>query len=160
VIPENLMPESTVRRWVRYGLIVCLGFLALGCSTSSRAKTFVAHGKVRFKKDQIPVGALVVFHPKDPKVEKQIGGKPFGKVGEDGTFTLTTYAENDGAPEGEYGVTIDWRKKPSSDKLSISNELGPGIPSAVNEKFSDPRKPFQFVTVKPAGDNNFEFDVE
>jgi hypothetical protein len=141
-------------------MIACLGFLLAGCSSSNRAKTYVAHGKVRFKKDQIPVGALVVFHPKDPKDEKLIGGKPFGKVGEDGSFALTTYAPGDGAPAGEYGVTVDWRPKQSSSKLSLSSELGPGVKSGVNEKFSNPQKPFQFVTIKADSDNNFEFDVE
>ncbi len=154
-----MLPSIARNRIIYWVLGAGLACVTVGCSSYHQAKTFAAHGKVRFKKDQIPAGALVVFHPKDPKIEKEIGGKPFGKVGEDGTFVMTTYAPNDGAPEGEYGVTIDWRPKQSSAKMSISGEGGPSVASALKEKFSDPRKPFQFVTIK-AGDNNFEFDVD
>lgn len=121
------MPVLTIRSQSCLWLIAGVSFAIVGCSVSHQAKTYVAHGKVRFKKDQIPVGALVVFHPKDPKIEKEIGGKPFGKVEDDGTFVLTTYALNDGAPEGEYGVTIDWRPKPASSKMSLSSEGGPSV---------------------------------
>jgi hypothetical protein len=52
------------------------------------------------------VGALVVMHCTDPAREQQLGGKPFGKVAENGTVKITTYEEGDGAPEGEYGITV------------------------------------------------------
>ena len=35
---------------------------------------------------------------------------PSGKVREDGSFTLTTYDADDGAPGGEYTATIQWNK--------------------------------------------------
>lgn len=55
--------------------------------------------------------ALVVFHP------VQGGGdlpRPRGQVGADGTFKLTTFETGDGAPPGEYAVTVEWWLSPGS----------------------------------------------
>ncbi len=112
-----------------------------------------------FKKTTPPAGALVVFHPTDPAVEKTIGGKPFGKVADDGTFKLTSYAEGDGAPEGEYGVTIDWRTKGKEGGMSLTEGGGGGAPR-LNAKYSNPQQPFTKVTVKKGADNQFSFDVD
>jgi hypothetical protein len=35
---------------------------------------------------------------------------PRATVGPDGRFTLTTYEKQDGAPEGDYVLTIQWYK--------------------------------------------------
>src|SRR5437764_15025117 len=36
---------------------------------------------------------------------------PNGVTDEDGEFKLTSYTVNDGAPEGDYVVTIEWRDR-------------------------------------------------
>ena len=36
---------------------------------------------------------------------------PQGRTNENGEFEVTTYYANDGAPEGEYVVTIEWRER-------------------------------------------------
>lgn len=35
---------------------------------------------------------------------------PHARVNDDGTFELTTYVPGDGAPAGEYRITVVWRK--------------------------------------------------
>jgi hypothetical protein len=137
--------------------VVCLALV--GCEPG-KPTAVPAGGKVMFKKTTPPVGALVVFHPTDPAFEKTIGGKPFGKVGEDGTFKLTSYAEGDGAPEGEYGVTVQWERKGKESKFSLGGEGGGGGPSALNPKYTNPQQPFTKVTVKKGADNQFTFDVD
>jgi hypothetical protein len=111
-----------------------------------------------FNKTTPAVGALVVFHPVDPARAKT-GGNPFGKVRDDGTFALTTYAEGDGAPEGEYGVTIDWRPAPRDQKLSLGDGGGAG-PSKLNPKYGNPQQPVLRATVKVGEANQFTFDVD
>ena len=138
---------------------VVLLMLLAGCGGNGKPETVAAGGKVNYRKTTPPVGALVVFHPKDPAFEKRIGGKPFGKGKDDGTFSLTTFAENDGAPEGEYGVTIDWQPKTKEAKFSLGGEGGGGA-SVLNPKYSTPSQPFKTVTVKKGGDNQFTFDVD
>ena len=48
--------------------------------------------------------ALVVFHP----IGDANAVRPHGEVGPDGSFTLSTYGVNDGAPAGDYRVTVEW----------------------------------------------------
>jgi hypothetical protein len=132
-----------------------------GCGGDSRPAAVPTGGKVAYRKSTIPVGALVVFHPTDPATEKVIGGKPFAKVKDDGTFELTTYSEGDGAPPGEYGITIDWRGAPKAGAAPADDgEVRSGGPSKLAPKYSNPRQPFTKVTVKKGDANRFTFDVD
>lgn len=65
-------------------------------------------------------GATVVLHPvgkADPKAPL-----PSGRVDESGKVRLSTFAQDDGAPPGEYAVTVEWRDQVvvtvGSDKLT------------------------------------------
>jgi hypothetical protein len=143
------------------GLVLMAGIFALaGCSDSSKTPTIPVTGKVMYNKTVVPTGALVVFHPVDPAVEKKIGGKPFGKVREDGTYSLTMYGPDDGAPEGEYGVTVDWRGAPKEAKLRLTEENSGGGRPILNQKYSNPQQPAFKVTVKKGDKNEFSFDVD
>lgn len=142
---------------LRLCFAVILSGLVLGCG-SSKPDAVAVTGKVIFRKKTPAAGAMVVFHPVDPELEKRIGGKPVGTVGDDGTFKLTSYTEGDGAPEGEYGVTIDWRKQKET-KMAFGDGGGSSGP-LLNPKYSNPATPFTKVTVKKGEANNFEFDVD
>jgi hypothetical protein len=83
-------------------LIVVLACNA--CGRGDRKAVVPVEGQVLFENKPAQY-ALVVFHP--------VGGapgapRPTGRVGADGTFTLTTYDAGDGAPPGEYDVTVEW----------------------------------------------------
>ncbi len=79
-----------------------------GCSSETGAiPTFPVQGQVRFQGQAAP-GAFVVFHPLDPSAQQDV--RPTGQAGPDGTFRLTTFDDHDGAPEGDYAVTIEWYK--------------------------------------------------
>ena len=134
--------------------------LAAGCG-DGRPPAVPAGGKVTYKKTTPPVGALVVFHAADPALEKAMHGKPVGTVGEDGKFKLTTYADGDGAPAGDYGVTIDWRRPAKDGKFAFGDSGGGnGSGPALQPKYGNPQSPAFKVTVKPGGPNEFEFDVD
>jgi hypothetical protein len=86
-------------------LLVAALLLAAGCQGNSNLpKTYPVRGKVVFA-DGTPLrGGLVQFTPEN-KAEVTITGA----IQEDGSFTLTTLAENEsltGAPEGQHTVTI------------------------------------------------------
>jgi hypothetical protein len=82
--------------------LVALG----GCSNEARLPVFPVSGNVSFNAEP-PVGAQVVLHP----VNGSIGdAAPTGIVKSDGSFTITTYELDDGAPQGEYVATIEWFK--------------------------------------------------
>jgi len=76
-----------------------------GSEVSPRTPVVPVEGEVRVE-GKLPHGALVVFHPviKDEKTPA-----PRALVDQDGKFKLSTYDAQDGAPVGEYQVTVTWR---------------------------------------------------
>jgi hypothetical protein len=82
-----------------------MALLAAGCSNNEgRKPVFPVRGRVLFEGKSAPQ-ALVVFHPLGTEDKDAV--RPWGQVGPDGTFTLTTYKSGDGAPAGLYRVTVE-----------------------------------------------------
>ncbi len=105
-----------------YSGLLALVLLTCPACSDRRPVLYPVHGKVLFDGRPAP-GALVVFHPvrDDPKVPK-----PSGTVRGDGTFSLGTFAPDDGAPPGDYRVAIVWPAAQSpagSQKADIPNRL-------------------------------------
>lgn len=80
--------------------LVSLLFLAASVGCGSGQSTHIVKGKVVFS-DGTPVqfGDVETL-----SVDQRINAR--GKIEKDGTFTLTTYKENDGAVAGEHKVVI------------------------------------------------------
>ncbi len=80
-----------------------------GCGSQesvSHLPVFPAKGRVTL--DGLPLGgAYVVLHPKDAATKgvKDVA-QAHARSAPDGSFTLTTFATDDGAPAGEYAVTV------------------------------------------------------
>src|SRR5688572_20752206 len=87
-------------------LLLALTLVGLGCGGKEQRKpVFPVKGSV-FVAGRSATKALVIFHPlndPDPKAPR-----PTGEVAADGTFTLSTHTAGDGAPAGEYAVTVTW----------------------------------------------------
>ena len=100
--------------------VLCFaGLLLLTCGCSGQnwqAETAPVTGYITVN-DQVPQGAIVSLHPVGESVDKR-GSRPSGIVQEDGRYTLTTYEFGDGAPAGEYIVTVYWPEKPELGGLS------------------------------------------
>jgi hypothetical protein len=116
------------RRWgpTRLGWLVAVFMAALaGCSgEKGRVPVFPVSGKVTVQGEP-PQGALLVFHPEQRGGEEAL--RPTAKVKEDGSFQLTTYDGDDGAPAGDYIVTVQWNKlvKKGSDYSAGPNVVPP-----------------------------------
>lgn len=66
-----------------------------------------------------PVDAIVSFVSTGDPIDTR-ESRPWGLVNDDGSYTLTTYELFDGAPVGEYAITIRWPMSlsgPSPDRL-------------------------------------------
>jgi hypothetical protein len=113
--------------------------LPLGCARDDgRLAVFPVSGRVEFE-NQAASGAFLVFHPvgKDgPEVVR-----PSALVKPDGTFTATTYEAGDGAPEGEYAVTVEWRK------LIVNGADAEAGPNVVPARYGRPETSPIKVTV-------------
>src|SRR5207302_444447 len=79
------------------------------CGESGRRPAYPVHGRVLFEGAPI-ANAQVVLHPLAE--DKAHPVRPTGRAAPDGSLTLTTYTAGDGAPEGEYAVTVELRRRP------------------------------------------------
>jgi hypothetical protein len=107
-------------RWVGM-LAVVLGLS--GCGDPSPTVSPV-RGQVLYNGRPVP-HAQVTFHPVG---ESSCGVvRPVGKVDDQGRFTLTSFKDGDGAPPGEYRVTVVWYlarpTRPGSDETVSANYL-------------------------------------
>jgi hypothetical protein len=94
------------RRSFLVALVAISTITGVACEkTELRTPVFPVRGKVLFR-GQVPANALVIFHP--TVNANPTAPRPTGRVNANGNFTLTTFAENDGAPAGDYNVTIIW----------------------------------------------------
>jgi hypothetical protein len=90
-------------------LFVLFSVAVGGCSEKKEDEkpVFPVRGQL-FVRDQPAAGAMVLFipvnEPPDPK-----DPRPRAEVEKDGSFTLSTYGTRDGAPSGDYVVTVTWR---------------------------------------------------
>src|SRR5262245_28689424 len=106
--------------------VFCL--IVFGCGPSL-APVYPVKGQVVAGPDKKPAaGAMVYFNPvtKDPR-EK---GIPLATVDDNGYFELTTRKAKDGAPAGEYVITLVWFKT----KKSLFDDEGA---DKLNGRFAD-----------------------
>ena len=91
-------------------LFICLvaGCAGLaGCSNESLPKCHPVRGKVTL--DGKPLAeAMIVFHPLEDDAPEI--SKPLAYSGQDGDFELTTLQPRDGAPPGQYAITVELRE--------------------------------------------------
>src|ERR1700685_2288827 len=84
-------------------VILSLAVVVTGCGPS-RKSVFPVKGRVVDSAGKPVVGATVIFHPVTRDQDDE--NKPVARVDETGAYVLTTYVQGDGAPAGEYSVTI------------------------------------------------------
>jgi hypothetical protein len=138
-------------------LIGCGGLLAaaVGCSDAggaARVPVFPVKGTVRFE-GRPASGAFVVFHPRSAPRPGEETPRSTGQVQPDGAFELTTTSQADGAPAGDYAVTVQWTKliKQGGDTVAGPNV----IPPIYGRPETTPLK----VTVKDAPNQLDPFNI-
>jgi hypothetical protein len=95
-------------------------------------------GSIKFGAET-PAGAKVTLVPV-ARTEEGINSS--GVVKSDGTFKISTYGQEDGAPLGDYVVLVQWFRP-------LSGEDGnTGGPNVIPKDYSDPKKSPVKVTVK------------
>jgi hypothetical protein len=120
---------------------------AVGCDRSGDP---LAPWPVEFQvrvADKPAAGATVVLHKVggDPKAA---GTKPMGRVDDAGTVRISTFARDDGAPAGEYAVTVTWHEKAVSTAEQIET-LGRDRFGGKYSKPDAPKAPKLTVRAEP-----------
>ena len=143
------VPTPTAPLTRRPGLLVVLAvtLLCASCTRSDRLAVHPVHGRVLFE-GHPATEALVIFHPQAAGEEWALI-RPSARVGPDGSFTLTTYDAGDGAPAGDYAVTIDWREH------TAPVEGAPPGRSLLPPRYASPQTSPLHAQVKP-GANELE----
>lgn len=129
-------------------MICCLTLCGCtGETESDRAEVYPAEGTVAV--DGLPAaGVLLVLHPTEGSPADRAGVKPSATTDVDGTFRLSTYGQNDGAPAGEYAVTVQWYQNPSKRKPGPG--MVPGFAPPVDYfqgKYNDPDSSPWHITI-------------
>lgn len=135
-------------RSVGYGAIQLSGLilLVIGCQQPGyeweERPVFPVEGQVLIRGRPQP-GVQVTFHPLD----QSQAGRPRGVTDAEGRFRLRTYTVDDGAPAGEYAVTLYWpvprtpaqeadSELPTSDRLKrrYADPGNSGLRATVHEQ--------------------------
>jgi len=137
-------------------LVALLPVCGPGCSSSDSLQS--VEGKVLV--DGKPAkGAVVFFHLKGGDAIKS--QRPSGVAGEDGAFSLTT-GTKDGAPAGEYIVTLIWPGEPvvkAKGKLSGTDLEEPERPDRLGGRYADAKTSKLQATVRSGRNRLPPFEV-
>jgi len=131
-----------------FSQLACLAIIAalLGCS--DRVRTYPVRGKIVSSGQ--PVGyANVLFHPTGDHTLGHL--RPHAKTNSAGEYKLSTYGFEDGAPAGDYQVTVVWGTVPEEFKgwsyeEIPEEELGTG-PDYLEGRYATPEVTPLAVTV-------------
>lgn len=126
-------------------LSLCL--LAAGCGRG-HPETAVVRGKVSYKDKAVPNGTIT-FIPK-------AGASATGEIRPDGTYTLTTFRQGDGALLGEHTVIIVAMQDMT---LRLPEERNPLPPPIIPDKYTNIATTDLRAEVKP-GENVIDFKLE
>ena len=131
--------------------LLCLCLLAAGCGggvKEGRLPLHPAGGKVSVQ-GQPAGGVLVLLYPAEGSPAAKAGVIPSATTKEDGTFQLSTYGQDDGAPEGGYSVAIQWFQadaKPEQGQPAMPAGFA-RPPDRLQGKYKDPKKSPWQVTI-------------
>lgn len=98
---------------------------------AGRLAVYQARGQL-FYQEKPAGGAHIVLHRVGASLPGDV--RPNAHVDEDGSFQLTTYVPGDGAPAGEYAVTVTWPLSPSG-----PNPDPDLAPDRLKNRYSNPR---------------------
>lgn len=102
-----------------------------GCGETApqRTATYPVSTSITYQGKPIP-GAFVALHPKVPQPDVPT---PRANIGADGQLKVTTYETADGAPQGEYVLTIEWYKP-----IKQGGDVVAG-PNVIPRKYASPQ---------------------
>jgi hypothetical protein len=119
------------------GLAAAIAILFASCSRPTGPAKKVCYpvkGQV-FAGSQPAAGAMVIFHPDGSTPDDWPDGFPRAQVRADGSFEVGTYADNDGAPAGQYTVLITWTQGANSEDSEDTQMI-----DRLKGRYSDPTK--------------------
>jgi hypothetical protein len=141
------MAERIVPRVALLSVVAGLAALS-GCGRSDRLPLTPAVGRVSWQGKPL-AGALVVLVPLGAGGTEPV--RPSAVSGDDGRFTLATYARSDGAPAGEYAVAVTWRgPQQAADQGTDQHVQGlTAAPDYFRGRYADPKTSGLRLKIEP-----------
>ena len=143
------MTYRVSNRWLLFVFALIFG---QGCG-EPRLDVYPVSGRVLIK-GQPAANAEVIFFGQDEVHQSEMAPFPKASTDANGTFTVTSYESGDGAPAGEYRVTVTCRKSAADDP-----ELREMAPNVVPQEYSDPNESPLLVTIKPEPNQLPDFEI-
>lgn len=122
-----------------------LVLLLIGCANEEQRPTVYPVRGELYVNGQPAEGALLSLHPADGVNFDTRGSRPWSIVEADGSFVVSTYASDDGAPVGNYRVSVVWWNNPNA-----ANPV-----DRLSGRFANPKQSQWHVQVS-AADNSLE----
>lgn len=127
--------EECLSRTAVWGLLVVAALLpSSGCgrggNVPGEVRVYPVKGQITLEGRPIS-GGFVAFH--STIGEKTQAARPTAWADKEGNFSLTTFRGGDGAPAGEYVVTV------TCQQTIGSGENAPLTPNLLPSRYSDPR---------------------
>ncbi|MFI4874296.1 MAG: hypothetical protein ACIALR_03130 [Blastopirellula sp. JB062] len=130
----------------------CLCFLLSGCGGQQDFETAPAGGEVRYDGQPLPYGT-VSFRPK-------AGSPATGTIRPDGSFTLTTYHDGDGAILGKHEVLVNATELDAGTAPPIQPGTEMPVPkSLIPQKYQSFSTSGIEVEVKKGAKNQFQIEL-
>jgi len=135
--------------------LTSLGLVA-ACGRDDRLEVYPVHGKVLYR-DEPAAHAFVVLHCEGGSESLQ-KLRPHAHTNMDGTFAITTYARGDGAPAGEYRVTVMYPSvPPGADPNDPDEATGP---DRLQGRYLDPETSPLIISVSEQENHLDAFELE
>ena len=119
-------------------LTLAVLMIVLPACGKGRRAVYPVHGRILVDGKPAP-DAVIMFHPNFEHPDRVM---PFGQADAEGNFVVSSYVNGDGAPDGEYIVTFEWRERSG---LLKNNFEGP---DRLKGRYYDPKKSKYRITVE------------
>ena len=141
------LPAWTIVRHGACGFAVVLLILLAGCRDAP-STTYPVTGRLTIRGRPVAEADLR-FYETNGKATGM--ARPYTRTAENGQFTVSTYGMNDGAPAGEYQVSVSWK----GPLHGIPPDQRDAMPELLPPRYGDPATSGIQVRVTP-DDNALE----
>ena len=129
---------------------------AAGCDSTPAGRLPVYEARGSLTIDGAPAeGALLTFFGQDDNLKGRGVPVPMATVEPDGTFQVRSYGNNDGAPAGNFKVTVVWPEPTPEDADPEFYEA----PDRLQGKYSNPRNTPLTATIEKGSNVLEPFEI-
>jgi hypothetical protein len=145
-----------MNRLLAWTIVALYALCCVSCGSASPRNLYPVDGKVLYKGSPA-AGVQVIFHLRND-ISPQ-AAVPCGVTDDNGTFTLTSFNTESGAPAGSYYVLLFWpAPRAVQGKTAHRNKSIPV--DFFKGRFTDQKQPRFFAEIKPGANHLAPFEIK